>query len=195
MQNNKTQSSKLLKLILFALLGTISMLLMFLKFPLPFLPSYLTIDFSDVPALLAALLFSPVAGVIVELVKNLLHLIIGGGEPVGVAANFLAGILFVVPVSVLYHKFKGVKSLVSGLVTGTVVMAIGMGILNYFLILPAYSLFMGMEEMAIPTVKWATVIGGILPFNAIKGVIVGVLFVPVFAKLRPWLEKKRLTLN
>ncbi|MDC3418288.1 ECF transporter S component [Aquibacillus salsiterrae] len=188
------QSSKLLKLIIFALLGTISMVLMFLNFPLPFLPPYLKIDFSEVPALIAALLFTPIAGVIVEAIKNSLYLIYtGAGDPVGVVANFLAGSLFVVPVAIFYHKLKGVKSLLSGLITGTIVMAVGMSVLNYLVILPAYSWLMGLEEMAIPSVKWASVIAGILPFNLLKGIIVSALFIPLFAKLRPWLEKKRIT--
>ncbi|MRH44777.1 ECF transporter S component [Aquibacillus halophilus] len=189
------QSSKLLKLIVLSLLGTISMLLMFVNFPVLPAFAYLTIDFSDVPALLAALLFSPVAGVIVQVFKNLLHLLVGGGEPVGVTANFLAGTMFVLPVSILYHRFKGVKSLIAGLVTSTIVMAIGMGILNYYLILPAYSLFMGMSDMAIPSVKWTIVTAGILPFNVIKGIVIALLFIPLFTKLRPWFEQKRATIS
>ncbi|MFP3489854.1 ECF transporter S component, partial [Staphylococcus sp. SIMBA_130] len=74
MRNTSKQSSNLLKLIILALLGTISLLLFFLNFPLPFLPSYLKIDFSDVPALMASLIFSPLAGIIVVAVKNLLYL-------------------------------------------------------------------------------------------------------------------------
>ncbi|WP_226036039.1 ECF transporter S component [Aquibacillus saliphilus] len=189
------QSSKLLKLIVLALLGTMSLVLMFINFPLPFLPPYLKVDFSDVPALIAALLFSPIAGIAVEGIKNLLYLIYtGAGDPIGVVANFFAGIMFVVPVAVLYHRFKGVKSLISGLVTGTIVMAIGMGILNYFVILPAYSMFMGWETMSAQ-VKWWTVIAGITPFNALKGIIIAILFVPLFTKLRPWFEQKRATIS
>ncbi|TMN23767.1 ECF transporter S component [Lentibacillus cibarius] len=189
------QSSKLVKLVVLALLGTISLVLFFLNFPLPFLPPYLKIDFSEVPALMAALIFSPVAGIIVEGIKNLLYLVVSGaGDPIGVASNFFAGVMFVVPVAVLYHRSKGVKSVVSGLVTGTIVMAIGMSVLNYYLILPAYAWFTGAPEMAATTVKWITVSGGVLPFNMIKGVIVGVLFVPVFIKMKAWIEQKQTNL-
>ncbi|RKQ29575.1 ECF transporter S component [Oceanobacillus halophilus] len=185
------QSSKLLKLIILALLGTISLVLFFVNFPLPFLPPYLKIDFSDVPALMASLIFSPMAGVIVVAVKNLLYLAVSGaGDPIGVVANFLAGLMFVVPVSVFYHKFrKDVKSVVSGLVTGTVIMAVGMSVLNYFFILPAYGWFMGWEMT--PQVIWASVIAGVLPFNAIKGIVVGLLFVPLFIKMKTWIEKQQ----
>ncbi|GAB3047507.1 riboflavin transporter FmnP [Virgibacillus ainsalahensis] len=190
MQSTSKQSSNLLKLIILALLGTVSLVLFFLNFPLPLLPAYLKIDFSEVPALIASLIFSPMAGVIVVAVKNILYLIVSGaGDPIGVAANFLAGLMFVVPVSMLYHKFKGVKSIVSGLVTGTIIMALGMSVLNYFLILPAYSWFMGWEMTE--QVKWVSVVAGVLPFNIIKGIVVGLLFVPLFVKMRTWIEQKQ----
>lgn len=190
MQSN-IQSSKLLKMIILALLGTISLVLFFLNFPLPFLPPFLKIDFSEVPALIASFIFSPIAGVIVVGIKNLLYLAIGGGEPVGVAANFLSGLLFVVPIAVIYHKYKSVKSIFSGLVVGTVVMAIAMSVLNYLVILPVYAWFMGMEEMKIEAVKRVTVLYGVFPFNLIKGVVIGMLFIPLFIKMRSWIEQKQ----
>jgi riboflavin transporter FmnP len=189
MQGNK-HSSKLLKLIILSLMGTISLVLFFFNFPLPFLPPYLKIDFSDVPAMMAALIFSPMAGVVVIGIKNILYwLVSGAGDPIGVLANFVAGLLFVIPVSILYHRFKGVKSIISGLVTGTVVMAFGMSVLNYFIILPAYGWFMGWEMTE--QVKWTSVLVGILPFNFIKGIIVSLLFVPLFIKMRSWIELKK----
>src|SRR5690625_1794295 len=191
MMQSNNQSSKLLKMIILALLGAISLVLLFLNFPLPFLPPYLKIDFSEVPALLASLIFSPIAGVIVVAIKNILYLAIGGGEPVGVAANFLAGILFVLPVSIAYHKFKGVKSIVSGLVIGTIIMAIAMSVLNYLVLLPVYAWFMGMEEMKIESVKQVAVLYGVLQFNVIKGIIVGMLFLSLFIKMRSWIERKQ----
>ncbi|GEN32399.1 ECF transporter S component [Cerasibacillus quisquiliarum] len=194
MQTNM-KSSKLVKLTILSILGTVSLLLFFLNFPLPFLPAYLKIDFSEVPALIAALIFSPMAGVIVEAIKNLLYLAIGGGEPVGVTANFLAGVLFIVPVAVLYHRYKGTKSIVTGLVVGTIIMAIAMSVLNYLVILPIYAMFMGMEDMALAHVKRAAVLFGILPFNILKGIIVGLVFVPVFLKMRQWIEKKQHALS
>ncbi|WP_418000773.1 ECF transporter S component [Lentibacillus amyloliquefaciens] len=195
MMETNFRSSKLLKTIILALLGTISLVLFFLNFPLPFLPPYLKIDFSEVPALIAALIFSPMAGVVVEGIKNLLYLLVSGaGDPIGVASNFLAGVMFIVPVAMLYHKFKGVKSVVSGIVTGTIIMALGMSILNYYVILPAYAWFIGAPEMAGETAKWIAVSAGILPFNLIKGVVVGLLFVPLFIKMKTWIEQKQVNM-
>ncbi|HLQ71819.1 MAG TPA: ECF transporter S component [Bacillota bacterium] len=190
MQKKNSTSSNLVKLIVLALLGTISFVLMFLSFPLPFLPPYLKIDFSDIPALMAGLIFSPFAGIVVVGVKNILYLIIGTGEPVGVTANFLAGVMFIFPVAYLYHRYKSVKSIISGLITGTLVMAISMSILNYLVILPIYAWFMGMDEMRTEGAMRIAVLAGILPFNIIKGVIVGMFFVPFYNKMRKWIDQK-----
>ncbi len=191
MQKKEKHSSKLVKLVILALLGTIALILFFLKFPLPFLPPYLKIDFSDMPALMAGLIFSPMAGVVVVLIKNLLYLIVtGAADPIGIVANFLAGVMFVLPVSLMYHKFhKGVKSIVSGLITGTLIMAIGMTVLNYYVILPAYAWFMGWDMGN--QIVWGAILIGVLPFNVIKGIVVGLLFVPLFIKMRTWIEQKQ----
>lgn len=184
----KNSTSKLMKLTTLAILGSISLVLFFISFPLPMLPPYLKVDFSDVPALIAGLIFSPLAGVFVVFLKNILYFIFTGAtDPIGVVANFIAGVLFTLPVVLLYHKYKTVKSVVIGLIIGTIGMTVIMGILNYFVILPAYAFFVGMEMNE--TIKWASVFGGVLPFNFIKGLIVSSLFVFLFAKLRHWIEQ------
>lgn len=188
MQNKR--SSKLMKLVVLSLLAALSLVLFFISFPLPMLPPFLKVDFSDVPALLAGLIFSPLAGVLVVLMKNLLYFVASGAsDPVGVVANFIAGSLFVLPVAYLYHRYHGVKSIISGLVIGTVVMAVVMSILNYVIILPAYAVLFGMEFDE--TLKMV-VIGGVLPFNFIKGIIISMLFVPLFMKLHQWIDQKRM---
>jgi len=185
--NNR--SSKLVKLVVLSLLTTVSLVLFFISFPLPLLPPYLKVDFSDVPALIAGLIFSPLAGIVVVFLKNALYFVATGAtDPIGVVANFIAGTLYVFPVAYLYKKYKGVKSIVAGLAIGTVGMAVIMSVLNYFIVLPAYSLLVGMEMN--DTIKLTSVVAGVLPFNFIKGVIVSLLFVPLFIKLREWIESK-----
>lgn len=192
MQKKSQSSRKLIKLVSLALLSTVSLVLFFISFPLPLLPPYLKVDFSDVPALIAGLVFSPLAGVAVVFIKNALYFVATGAtDPIGVMANFIAGTIYIVPVAYLYHKYNGVKSVISGLVIGTVAMAIIMSILNYVIVLPAYVWLMGWDEMTA-SIKWATVVGGILPFNFIKGIIIAILFVPVFMKLQQWIEQKRM---
>src|SRR5699024_9208606 len=130
--SNQAKSSRLIKLIVIGLLGAISLILFFISFPLPMLPPYLKVDFSDIPALVAGIIFSPIVGVLVILVKNGLDFVISGAtDPVGVVANFLAGSVFIFPVAYFYHKMKSVKGVLLGLLLGTLAMTIVMGVLNY----------------------------------------------------------------
>src|SRR5690625_5041038 len=126
--SNQAMSSRLIKLIVIGLLGAISLILFFISFPLPMLPPYLKVDFSDIPVLIAGIIFSPIAGLLVILVKNGLYFVISGAtDPVGVVANFLAGSVFIFPVAYFYHKMKSVKGVLLGLLLGTLAMTIVMG--------------------------------------------------------------------
>src|SRR5690625_7001571 len=103
--SNQAKSSRLIKLIVIGLLGAISLILFFISFPLPMLPPYLKVDFSDIPALIAGIIFSPIAGVLVILVKNGLYFVISGAtDPVGVVVNLLAVAVLMFPVAYFYHE-------------------------------------------------------------------------------------------
>jgi riboflavin transporter len=182
-------------LVLIGVFSAISYLLMLLNFPLPPFPNFLLVDFSDVPALIAAILYGPLAGVFVELLKNVLNYFMVGsptGVPVGHIANFMAGITFILPTYYVYHKTKSKKGMLAGLVTGTAVMALMMSVLNYYVFLPAYTIFLGAPAMSAPETK-ALVVSAILPFNAVKGAMITIVFMLLFVRLHQWLQKQAAT--
>ncbi len=168
------------------MLSSIAYLLMLLNFPLPIFPNFLFVDFSDIPALIAALVFGPLAGILVELFKNVLNYIATGsqtGVPVGHIANFVAGIVFVLPTLFVYNRLKTRKGMTIALVAGTVIMAVVMSILNYILILPAYTMLMGFPDMR------NLVVPAILPFNILKGIMMSVIFMLLFIRMQAWINK------
>lgn len=178
--------------VLIGVFSAVSYLLMLLNFPLPPFPNFLLVDFSDVPALLAAILYGPLAGVFVELLKNVLNYFITGsptGIPVGHIANFMAGVTFILPTYYVYRKTKSKKGMLFGLAAGTAVMALVMSVLNYYVFLPAYTLFLGAPAMSAPETK-ALVVSAILPFNAVKGAMIAAVFMLLFARLSQWLQKQ-----
>lgn len=176
-----------------AMLSSISYVLMLLNFPLPPFPNFLMIDFSDVPALIAALIFGPVAGILVELFKNILDYFMTGsgtGVPVGHAANFVAGVLFILPTYYLYKKLKTNKGMTFALAAGTVSMAVLMSVLNYYVFLPAYTFFLNMPAMSAPETK-QFIIAGILPFNIVKGLLMSIVFMLLFTRMKTWIERQQ----
>jgi len=173
-------------LVSIGMLSSIAYLLMLLNFPLPIFPNFLFVDFSDIPALIAALVFGPLAGILVELFKNVLNYIATGsqtGVPVGHIANFVAGIVFVLPTLFVYNRLKTRKGMTIALVAGTVIMAVVMSILNYILILPAYTMLMGFPDMR------NLVVPAILPFNILKGIMMSFIFMLLFIRMQAWINK------
>jgi riboflavin transporter len=180
-------------LVSIGMLSSIGFVLMLLNFPLPPFPKFLMVDFSDIPALIAALIFGPVAGILVELFKNLLDYILTSsdtGIPIGHLSNFVAGVLFVVPTYYIYEKLKSKKGMTYALIAGTVIMAVVMSILNYFIILPAYTLFMGFPAMSGEEIRQMVVVG-ILPFNIVKGIIISIVFMLLFVRMNTWIVKQK----
>ena len=97
-----------------AMLSAVAFMLMFLDFTIPFLiPSFVQMDFSELPALLASFSLGPVYGVMVCLVKNLIHLTITSTGGAGELCNFLLGACFV-PVIFLVPYFNIILSVCIG---------------------------------------------------------------------------------
>jgi riboflavin transporter FmnP len=179
------RNKKLDLMVKIGVLSALAYLIMFLEFPLPFFPPYLKIDLSDIPAIIGGFAFGPLAGVIVELIKNILHLITKtqtGG--IGELANFLTGASFVIASSIIYFRSKSKKTAIIGLSVGTVVMTAVMGLANYYILLPFYF------GTAPTTANIPLILTTTLPFNLIKGVIVSIITVLIYKSLSPILHNK-----
>ena len=179
---NKQQIA-LERLVIIAMLSAIAFVLFLLEFPV--IPSlgHLKLDFSDIPALIAGLLFGPVYGVVVELIKNVIVLMVKGlGTQLGYGniMNFIVGCAYVVPFSVVYLKFvKSSKrkyrlplACVAGMAT---IVLIGIGA-NYFIAPFFFKNFLHIELNNAGL--WAAVWGA-TAINAIKGVMLSVVSVPI----------------
>ncbi|MCE4957088.1 ECF transporter S component [Macrococcoides caseolyticum] len=180
-----TQLNKTRQLILISLLSATAFILMFLKVPVPFLPPYLTIDISDLPALIALFTVGPVGAIAVEAIKNILNFVMNMSDPIGPVANFLAGTSFVIA---LYAVTKGkFNNILTGFVVATIVLTIVMSLLNYFVLLPMYGMIMNLNDV-VKNVQ-VIVTAGIIPFNIIKGIILTMLFYLTVKPLIPVLQK------
>lgn len=193
MKNNKVQ--KMVAVSLFAAMGLV---LQFISFPIIPMISFMKVDFGDIPVLLSMFLFGPTAGVLTAFIRSFLHLATTGiGDPanmIGDATNFLATMTFVFPI---YYFFQ-VRARQSrfnkayGIVTSMLVMATFMSVANYFVITPVYLALFGMSAtqfFGMSLVKYIVI--GVLPFNIIKSLMVGGVFLVLYAKLLPWLSKKQ----
>lgn len=182
------------------ILAAIATVLMYLEFPIPLMPVFLKYDFSDVPALLAAFSMGPMTGVIVQLVKNILHLLVSHTALVGELANFIMGSAFVVTAGLIYRRNKTRGGAVQGLAAGTIALTAAGSLMNYFVMIPFYISAMGfsldkiigMTTAAGNTLVhdlWTLILYVFIPFNLFKGATISLLVLLIYKKLSPLLHK------
>lgn len=190
------QSKKLLNIknmTKISILSVIAFILMQLEFPVPLFPSFLKIDLSDLPALVGGFALGPIVGILIELFKNLMHLIQTSTSGVGELANFLVGVALVAPASLIYYRDKTKKNAVIGLFVGTIAMGIVGGLSNYFILLPFYANVLKFPINAI--VEMGSLVNSnivdlnslifyaIIPFNIIKGMVLSVITMLIYKRI------------
>lgn len=187
--NNKKYSVNTMTKV--SILSVIAFIVMFIEAPIFLFPGFLKIDLSDVPALVAGFALGPAAGVAVELLKNILHLLRTSTGGVGEIANFIIGASMVAPAAFIYHKRKDKHGALLGLFIGVIIMSLVGALANYFILIPFYQNFMpidaiiGMSAKAnslIVDVK-TLIIYGVMPFNLFKGLVVSIFTMLLYKRI------------
>lgn len=197
-----TSSYRLRMMVTTAMLGAMAGVLMLLEFPLTFLaPSFYKIDLSEIPVMIGAFAFGPIQGVIIELIKILIKLILKGTSTgfVGELANFIVGCALIVPASIIYKIKKTKKAAIIGMAVSTLFMGIVGVFLNAFVMIPLYTKFMPIEAIIgagkaiFPVIKdtFTFCVFCVLPFNLVKGVIVSLIVALIYKPLARIIHKGR----
>ena len=177
-----------------AMLSAIAFILMYLEIPLPMImPDFIKFDFSDLPALIGTFAFGPVSGVIICLIKNLLHLMVSKSMFVGELSNFILGAVFVGISGLYYKSHKTKKGAVVGALIGSFVMAAVSFPSNLYVVYPVYYNFMPKETIiqayqmifpAVDSIEKCLLIFNV-PFTFVKGLINVLITVFVYKKISP----------
>lgn len=187
-------SDRLKKITKIAILSALAFLLMLAEFAVPLMPAFLKFDFSEIPALLAAFSMGPIAGFMVEAIKNLLHLPFTQTMMIGELANLLIGSALVVTAGLIYQRNKDKKHAILGLVAGTLMMTVIGALFNYYINIPFYVQVMGFELESIIGMTQAagnTMVTDLaslitwvfVPFNILKGTLISVIVIFIYKPL------------
>ena len=185
MQNSTTNVRKLTGT---AMLGAVAAVLMYLEFPIPIMPSFVKLDVSELPALLAAYAYGPLSGRT-------------STAAVGELFNFVMGALFVGVAGFVYKRSKTRRSALIGAGLGALVMAVVSVPYNYFIVYPAYVVMyhlpleaiIGMYQAINPSVDGllACLLTFNLPFTLFKGLLDAVLCFLIYKPLSPILHGRK----
>ena len=187
------------KLTMIGMLSAVASVLMFFSFQVPLMPSFIKLDFSELPALLAAYAFGPLSGAAVCLIKNLVNVLSTTTGGVGEMSNFLLGACFVIPAGWIYRRHKSRTGALLGSLAGAATMAVVSVFSNYYFVYPVYTAFMpmdailGMYRAINPNVEtlWDALIWFNLPFTFIKGLCSVAMAFVIYKPLSPILKGTR----
>ena len=187
-------------IVMTALLGAVASVLMFFSFSVPFMPSFIKMDLSEMPALVAAFSMGPLSGAAVCLIKNVVNVFSTTTAGVGELCNFLLGVAFVVPAGYIYKFKKNRLGALIGSLTGSAAMAVIGLPLNYFVTYPLYikmgfplDIIIGMYQDILPSVDGLLMclIVFNLPFTLMRGIIDSALTFLIYKRISPLIKGKR----
>ena len=182
-------------LTMIAMFSAISAVLMVFEIQLPFSPSFVKFDFSDLPVMLGGFLIGPFAGGIIAFMKVLLHFLLNGTTSffVGDLSNLLLTLSLVLPASFIYQQKKTKKTTIQGLLVSIICTSLLAIIFNLFLIFPLYLKVLNLKMVDLinmihvvnPLVKdgFTMIVFSLLPFNLFKYSIVSMITMLRYKKL------------
>ena len=183
--------SKTKKLTYSALFAAIATIVMFLEFPLPFMPPFLKVDLSGFISLLTAFMFGWLPAVMVTLIKDIIHSFSSTTGYVGELADFLMISAFSITVSLFYEKDHTKKGAMLGLATGSVITTIIGMLTNKYMLIPFFSKVMPIDAIISmcnkinPTIDSVNtyIFLGVLPFNLIKCIFLSIITLVLYKRL------------
>lgn len=171
---------KVKKIAFIGLMGAVSAVLMLFRFPIPFMPPFLSFDLSGLMEMLGGFMFGPMAAACIIVVKILLQLVMQGSFSLGTGElqNLILSCSYVLPALIIYHRNKTKKMAITGMAVSTLFVSVMAVFTNLYLIIPFYVKLFGMSMDDIitmcrtvnPAMKNVTsmAVFGLLPFNLIK---------------------------
>ena len=188
-------------LALTAILSAMASVLFFLEMPVPLMPGFIQFDFSMLPIFIGNIALGPLSGVVITVVKDLIHLIIkGAGATGGIGdfADFFTCLCFILPSGLIYKRFPNFKGLVVGLIAGCFSSAILSGLIfNALVVYPLYDKFIlpmtaiiGMYQQIRPSSSglWEILAIFNMPYTFLKCVIISVIAVIIAKPLSSLLK-------
>jgi riboflavin transporter FmnP len=179
-------------MLMISLLSAISAILMCLEISVPFMPVFIKMDLAEIPVMIGGLMFGFYGGVIIAVLKIIIKLLFIGSSTafIGEIVNLICSILYILPCLVYYHYKKDLKI---GLLLCTVICAISVVVINYYVTFPMYCNLFGftiesiieMFKMLNPYVKdtLTMMLFSLIPFNLIKYGINSILVYLIYKRL------------
>lgn len=183
-----------------AILGALGAVLMLFDFPIAIAPSFYKLDLGDLPCLIGAFSLGPVPALLIQIVKILIKLLLKPTSTafVGELAAFVFSSVYCVSAAYIYGLNRNKKQAVKALIVASIIMTLTAAAGNYLFIIPFYvrlygislDVIIGMGKAIFPIItdKLTFVLLCVVPFNAIKAIIIDILTMLLYKRISPLLK-------
>ena len=181
-----------------AMLSAVSVVLQYIEFSIPIMPSFIKLDLSDLPSLIGSFAMGPAWGVAIAGIKNLIHLLVSQSGGIGELANFLLNAVFVATAGIIYKRNRTKKGALIGSLAGAALMALLSVPVNYFIVYPFYTAFMPMEaiikayQVIYPGIRDGNLLQCLLvfnlPFTFVKAMLSVVIVMLIYKRISPMIR-------
>jgi riboflavin transporter FmnP len=162
-------------MVILSMFAAFSTILMWFNSPiLPGAP-YLKFEVSDVPLLIATIIYGPIGGVIALTVRTILYFLLHGGNIFGIFMNYIAALTFILTFSFLYKKANTIVASIFGTMAMTLV------IIPLNIIIVPLEFGLSFEQV------WALMLPVYIPFNLIKGALTSVVLIISWSIIRRYM--------
>lgn len=183
-------------------LSAVAAIVMLLEFSLPIFPGFYKLDFSTFPVIIGSFAMGPVAGVTIQLIKDLIHMFISNDSMgIGQLADFVVSSSYIIPAGLIYKYVHTKKGAVLGCAAGTVTATITGALFNYYVLIPFYVLLtpFSLEDIVSMGTKVTgsikdlktLIIFATVPFNLLKFGVISLLTMLTYKKVSPFFKMIR----
>ena len=172
------------------------------QFKLPSVfPSFLEFHFDEIPVMIAGFAYGPWTAFWILVIRTLAKLPFTSTVCVGELSDFIYSLAFIIPTSILYQKHRNLKGVCMGFLLGFSLEIIVSAICNCYFMIDFYLfLFKGLTKETllascqainprIQDIHGSLTVWAIIPFNAMKNLIVILVTFMVYKSLSPILKK------
>lgn len=192
---------RLANVAIFGAIATILYVVPFFSFSVPFLPSFLSFHFDELPIFIAGFAFGPLEASLIIILKTLIKLPMTHTAYVGELSDLIYSFAFILPASLIYRHKKTLKTAIIGTAVGFMTQLVVSTLGNVCFMIDFYINLYGITAADllaslqaingnIVDLRWSLAIYGIIPFNVLKDLMVIILTFLVYKRISRLIERQ-----
>lgn len=200
---NKINVKAIARVGIFGALAAILYCIPIFQFKLPSIfPNFLEFHFDEMPIFIASFAYGPLTGFWIIIVRTIIKLPMTSTLCVGEISDFIYSCAFILPAAFYYQKNRTFKGVIIGFILGFILQITLSAIGNSLFMIDFYLYLFHISEEALLSavqslnrniidIHFTLILYAIIPFNAIKNIVIILVTSLIYKRISPLLVKMK----